>query len=897
MKQKNIIFNNLFLDKWIDYKFDISKSVITEIIIRKALEKFYEDILSKLTDNHIILINFKVQINKSESNSSIFRTLSYLQTLTKKDFNDLVDIFIEFWNLRSEDYLTEQISNIVFVYKIMPLDSEIKKTKLSRAKVFKKDDKNKFKFHGFNLPNTMDYTKWGKVISSNDNFVLVQRDNGKTFYHITIYDKYIVVKIIFKDKILLEFKDTVNNTGNLDSFTRNIKNQEYVFKDGILKVKKILRKCKKLSKIKKVSFYNDNFLTMDLETRTIENKMIPYCVSIFDGKNKKSFYLSDFNNNSEELLLKSLKFLMKRRFHQYKIYLHNFSYFDGVFLLKTLALLSDNIRPTIKDGKFIDIKVTFPESNYYINFRDSLLLLPSSLDKLSLNFNVENKTIFPYAFVNNNFIDLNYEGPVPEYEYFDKKKVSLEKYNEYKNSFINNNKNWNLKIETIKYCEQDVVTLYQILSNFQKNVYNKFRLDVIKYPTLSSLSFAIYRSSFQGDSHIPLIDGEMFRDLKKGYTGGSVDVFIPYGEDIRGYDVSSLYPYVMKYFPMPVGNPTFFEGDILFDGLFTDNKPFGFFEVEVTAPEGLKIPILQTRFKGENGSRTITPLGSWTGTYFSEEIYNAMELGYKFKILRGYLFEKEYIFKEFVDTLYILKANSEKGSPDYIVSKLLLNSLYGRFGMNPEMENHLILSKENAIKYYDKYEITDVVDLKNGKEIVSFFDNIESQDNNNKVLNISIAISAAVTACGRIHMSKFKTMKGINIYYSDTDSIFTNKELDQSFIGNDLGKMKLEHHFKKAVFLAPKVYGGVDFNNKEYVKVKGLKNPINFNELLDLLNKDSKLEINQEKWHRNISKGEININKEIYTLMITDNKRKLVYDSNNNFIDTLPYIFTNNTLS
>ena len=48
--------------------------------------------------------------------------------------------------------------------------------------------------------------------------------------------------------------------------------------------------------------------------------------------------------------------------------------------------------------------------------------------------------------------NLNYEGVVPEYDYFDKGKVNLAEYLEYKQYFINNNKQWNLLDETSKYC-------------------------------------------------------------------------------------------------------------------------------------------------------------------------------------------------------------------------------------------------------------------------------------------------------------------------------------------------------------------------------------------------------------------------------------------------------------
>jgi len=61
-------------------------------------------------------------------------------------------------------------------------------------------------------------------------------------------------------------------------------------------------------------------------------------------------------------------------------------------------------------------------------------------------------------------------------------------------------------------------------------------------------------------------------------------------------------------------------------------------------------------------------------------------------------------------SLYKLKEESAKNSVDYIIAKLLLNSLYGKFGINPEMD------KSNP-----------------------FTENI-------KIKNVSIPISTAVTA-------------------------------------------------------------------------------------------------------------------------------------------------------
>jgi len=185
--------------------------------------------------------------------------------------------------------------------------------------------------------------------------------------------------------------------------------------------------------------------------------------------------------------------------------------------------------------------------------------------------------------------------------------------------------------------------------------------------------------------------------------------------------------------------------------------------------------------------------------------------------------------------------DSDRTSTNYIIAKLLLNSLYGRMGMSPYKEQHVIVSNKEALNLISKFEVSNVIDFKNGKELVSFFDH-SSNDN----LNISVAISLAVTAMARVHMSQFKTMKDITLYYSDTDSIDIDKPLPDEFIGSRLGLMKLEHIFDEAVFLAPKVYGGRT-STYEYVKVKGLKNPITFEELKPLLVKDSRIVINQEK--------------------------------------------------
>jgi hypothetical protein len=214
---------------------------------------------------------------------------------------------------------------------------------------------------------------------------------------------------------------------------------------------------------------------------------------------------------------------MRRKYNGFRVYLHNFSNFDGIFLLNILSKLSNNIKPIINDDKLIDIKFKF--GKYSLLFRDSYLLLPSSLNELAKSFDVESKNIFPIFFVNDKNVKLDYEGDIPKIESF----INLknEEYIDYCKSF--KGEKWNLKKECIKYCNQDVIILHKIIKKFSNVIFDEIRLDISKYPTLSSLALGIFRCKFLGDSKLPIITVlQMYNDIKEAYTGGSVEVYKPY---------------------------------------------------------------------------------------------------------------------------------------------------------------------------------------------------------------------------------------------------------------------------------------------------------------------------------------------------------------------------------
>ena len=283
----------------------------------------------------------------------------------------------------------------------------------------------------------------------------------------------------------------------------------------------------------------------------------------------------------------------------------------------------------------------------------------------------------------------------------------------------------------------------------------------------------------------------------------------------------------MKFIKMPVGLPTLLVGNSsLIETIIKDSDKFSFIEVDVICPEDLKVPLLLHKIN----NKTVAPTGKWRGIYTSIEINRAIQLGYKFKYRKCIHFDCKFIFNEFVDFYFETKKNSEKNSSSYTISKLMLNSLYGRFGMNPNLDQHVISKGNDINKLIEKNTIKDIIPLSFGRELITFTQDSELIDDlpdNQRNNNTKIAIAAAITAGARVYMSYFKNSEDFNLYYSDTDSMCTDKPLNPKYIGEELGQFKLEHSFDEAVFLAPKVWGGKT-EYYESVKVKGLKNTVKF---------------------------------------------------------------------
>lgn len=811
--------------QWNNYEIKLKNpTIISKDLLKVNVNKFWDKYMNRLDDNQIALFILRI---KFENNQSI--SASTLQRIDKTSKNDIIEYLHSRISLSNEAYSTTPIKSLIFSYGIREgkLDSNI----LGRETDNKSNIETKFQLyykHKLPILITGKVNEYGKILSSSDNqYTIFVNNNTLILLEITTIDKQQVnrIKYIRNGQIIYNWTDTVIGLSNV---VREIGKSVYYYENGELVLIKIEKKSKAMEITKTRKKINNKIITMDLETILIDNVHTPYLLSWFDGNITKSYFINDLdpvtiNYNILKMVNSAMDDICIKKYRNYKIYFHNFSKFDGYFLIKYLAKIG-TCDPIIHKGKILSVK--FAYNNYNVTFKDSYLLLPSSLRKLCESFVVESaKGIFPYA-----LMDIDYIGVVPDYKLFSRGrgsgKIGLDIYENYKKSFAN--KKWNFRNEAIKYCELDCISLYQILSKFNTLIFNKFKLNINKYPTLPSLSFDIFRSQYLKKNSVHMLSGNIANEIRQGYTGGACDMYIPSiapyggrgevhgihktikiplamdGKKIYAYDVNSLYPYVMANCKLPIGKPTYFTGDIT----KIDKKAFGFFYCKITTPKNLEHPIIQTRVKTNDGLRTVAPLGSWNDMVFSEEMYNAMKFGYKFEVLWGYTFESDLIFDGFVKDLYQIRLEYPKSDPMNYVAKIIMNSLYGRFGMDDNFVITSIMSKEDYFKFeeLDKdNSILDVIDLDDNLIVQTKNPKVEldtSLDNGNEVHNVNISIAAAITAYGRIHMSQFKNSKDFILYYSDTDSAYISKPLDPKFIGSGLGLMKLEHICKDAIFLA-----------------------------------------------------------------------------------------------
>ena len=458
------------------------------------------------------------------------------------------------------------------------------------------------------------------------------------------------------------------------------------------------------------------------------------------------------------------------------IYFHNLK-FDGEFILNYLLnngfehiknkkdKRNKTFTTLISDmGMFYTIEVYFEVKNKKVKkvkFVDSLKIIPFSVDEIAKAFGL------PISKLKIDYDEVREKGHILS------------------------------KIEE-DYIKHDV----QIVAMALKVLFDE-KLNRITSASNSLNNFKETHTKSKFERMFPQIPYDIDKDMRKAYKGGFTYLNPIYREIDVGegvvLDVNSLYPSVMRNELMPIGDPIFYEGE------YKEDKVYPLYIQMITCSFELKenkIPTIQIKkspnfldneyLTSSNNEIVCLTLSSIDLKLFLEH-YNVYELkylsGWKFKGMHG-------IFDEYIDkwTERKIKATKEGNKGMRTLSKLMLNSLYGKFATSQDVQGKIPYLEEDIVKYkLSEKDIKDGLYLPIGIFITAYA--------RNKTIRTSQAIK---------EYSINKYSKDLYIY-SDTDSIHTLLPIEEltKFCEIDdvaLGKWKHESTFTRARFVRQKTY-------------------------------------------------------------------------------------------
>lgn len=281
-------------------------------------------------------------------------------------------------------------------------------------------------------------------------------------------------------------------------------------------------------------------------------------------------------------------------------------------------------------------------------------------------------------------------------------------------------------------------------------------------------------------------------DIRQSYKGGFTYLNPKYKEiDLQDgivLDVNSLYPSVMYYQPLPYG-----EG-ILFKGKYEPDKIYNLHVQMFTCQFELKpgyIPTIQlknnlafvpTQYLESSDGEDVTLCLTNVDLELFFEHYNVYNIeyhsGWKFKSTVG-------LFKEYIDKWNTVKMESTLNGNKAMrtLAKLMLNALYGKFALNPNVQS--------KIPWYDN----GVVKYKLGEK--------ETRD------PIYIPVGTFITAWARYKTISSAQKVYDRFVYADTDSLHLIGTEIPDMLEVDpvkLGAWKHESTFTRARFIRQKSY-------------------------------------------------------------------------------------------
>lgn len=360
-------------------------------------------------------------------------------------------------------------------------------------------------------------------------------------------------------------------------------------------------------------------------------------------------------------------------------YFHNLK-FDGEFILCYLfehgynhvidrkKLKTKTFTTLISDkGQFYSLEICFNKDEYKtekITIYDSLKILPFSVESIAKGFNLPISKL--------------------EIDYDEKREIGHI-----------------LTPQEIDYLRNDV----EIISRALLTLFNQdLRQMTQGSNALYDYKKIVGKKNFSKWFPIPDYDFDVRQSYKGGFTYCDPR---RQGQDIGEgivLDVNSLYPSVMYYRPLPYGEGIFFEGKYDPDKLY--NLYVQMFTCQFELKENY-IPTIQlknnlsfmpTAYLSSSEDEEVTMcLTSVDLDLFFEHyhVYNiTYHSGWKFKSTTG-------LFKEYIDKWNAVKMESTLNGNKAMrtLAKLMLNALYGKFALNPNVQSKIPYYDNGIIKY------------------------------------------------------------------------------------------------------------------------------------------------------------------------------------------------------
>jgi hypothetical protein len=219
-------------------------------------------------------------------------------------------------------------------------------------------------------------------------------------------------------------------------------------------------------------------------------------------------------------------------------------------------------------------------------------------------------------------------------------------------------------------------------------------------------------------------------------------------------------------------------------------------------------------------NKLLFPIGIFTTTLATPELKLALEENAVVRVNKVAIYNGERLFTDYVNAFYNLKKTAKEKNDkfSYLMAKLFLNSLYGKFGQKVRE----YVKTEEQIP--DIYGYVEIISHETGQKTKGFSLGNDFFEFGKESLSFNSfpAIASHVTSYARLTLLNYiRAVRKGKVYYCDTDSLFVNatgvKELEPFISDTELGKLKVEKILTDLV-----IYGAKDYEASEVTKVKGV---------------------------------------------------------------------------